>query len=141
MANQFSRRGPKDRIKTGHDEQTKDKIRAERLAKRLFKYANSKGKAAEKYRMESAQVQAAKVLIERGKPALQAIEQKVVEEPVTEAQLMAQLHSLLSDPAARDQLKALIASQESSGATQQSTAALPSDDPQAGLMPQKPHVH
>jgi predicted RecB family nuclease len=105
MANQFSRRGPAHKIKTGHDEQTKDKIRAERLAKRLFKYANAKGKAAEKYHMESAQVQAAKVLIERGKPALQAVESRTVEEPMTEEQLMAQLHSLLSDPAIRAQIR------------------------------------
>lgn len=109
MANQFSRRGPADKIKKGHDEQTKDKIRAERLAKRLFRYANSKGKQAEKYRMEAAQVQAAKVLIERGKPALQAVEQRLVEEPKTEGEIMAQLRSLLSDPGARAQLVALLA--------------------------------
>lgn len=106
MANQFSRRGPADKIKKGHDEQTKDKIRAERLAKRLFKYANSKGKAAEKYRMEPAQVQAAKVLIERGKPALQAVEQRITEEPKSEVEIMAQLRSLLADPSIRAQLKA-----------------------------------
>ena len=75
MANQFSRRGPPDRIKKGHDESTKDKIRAEMLSKRLEKYAKAKGKNVDKYRMEAAQVQAAKVLIERGKPALQAVTQ------------------------------------------------------------------
>lgn len=112
MANQFSRRGPADKIKKGHDEQTKDKIRAERLAKRLFKYANSKGKQAEKYRMEPAQVQAAKVLIERGKPALQAVEQRIVEEPKTEAEIKAQLHALLpvllADPGTRAQIEAML---------------------------------
>lgn len=77
MANQFSRRGPPDRIKHGHDESTKDKIRAEVLSKRLEKYAKARGKQIAKHHMEPAQVQAAKVLIERGKPALQAIEQTI----------------------------------------------------------------
>lgn len=77
MANQFSRRGPPDRIKTGHDEHTKDKIRAEMLSQRLEKYAKARGKQIAKHHMEPAQVQAAKVLIERGKPALQAIEQTI----------------------------------------------------------------
>jgi len=77
MANQFQRRGPPDRIKTGHDESTKDKIRAEMLSKRLEKYAKARGKQIDKHRMEPAQVQAAKVLIERGKPALQSITQEI----------------------------------------------------------------
>lgn len=75
MANQFDRRGPPDRIKKGHDESTRDKIRAEMLSKRLEKYAKARGKQIAKHHMEPAQVQAAKVLIERGKPALQSIEQ------------------------------------------------------------------
>ena len=70
MANQFTKG-----TRTRHDDATKDKIRAEMLSKRLEKYAKAKGKQVEKYRMEPAQVAAAKVLIERGKPALQAIEQ------------------------------------------------------------------
>lgn len=74
MANQFDRRGPPDRIKTKHDESTKDKIRAEMLSKRLEKYAKARGKGIQKHHMEPAQVQAAKVLIDRGKPVLQAIE-------------------------------------------------------------------
>jgi hypothetical protein len=73
MANQFSRRGPHDRIKKGHDDATKDKIRAEMLSKRLEKFAKARGEQIAKHHMEPAQVQAAKVLIERGKPALQAI--------------------------------------------------------------------
>lgn len=71
MANQFTKGTRKH-----HDEATKDKIRAELLSKRLEKYAKAKGKSIEKYRMEPAQVAAAKVLIERGKPALQAITQE-----------------------------------------------------------------
>lgn len=57
------------------DDQTKDKIRAEILSRRVYRYANAKGHALDKYRMEPAQVQAAKVLIDKGKPSLQAIEQ------------------------------------------------------------------
>lgn len=56
------------------DDATKDKIRAEILSRRVYRYANAKGQALEKYRMEPAQVQAAKVLIDRGKPTLQAVE-------------------------------------------------------------------
>lgn len=53
----------------------KDKIRAEQLARRLYKFANAKGKSAQKYEMSQAQVTAAKALIDKGKPSLQAIEQ------------------------------------------------------------------
>lgn len=97
MANQFSRRGPPDKIKKGHDDATKDKIRAEMLSKRLEKYAKAKGKAIDKYRMEPAQVQAAKVLIERGKPALQSIE-AVHHNPMDQ----------MSEEEIREQVKALI---------------------------------
>ena len=79
MANQFDRRGPPERIKKHHDDATKDKIRAEMLSKRLEKYAKAKGKQVDKYRMEAAQVQACKVLIDRGKPVLQAIQQTTVD--------------------------------------------------------------
>jgi len=75
MANQFTKG-----TRTKHDDATKDKIRAELLSKRLEKYAKARGKQIEKHRMEPAQVAAAKVLIERGKPALQAVEQVQVNE-------------------------------------------------------------
>jgi hypothetical protein len=101
MANQFTK-GTRKR----HDEQTIDKIRAEALAKRLFKFAKAKSNKRKDLDMSPAQVAAAKVLIERGKPALQSIEQRITEEPVTEEQLMAQMHSLLADPTIRAQLKA-----------------------------------
>lgn len=70
MANQFTKG-----TRTKHDESTKDKIRAEVLSVRLEKYAKARGKQIAKHHMEPAQVAAAKVLIERGKPALQSIEQ------------------------------------------------------------------
>lgn len=82
-ANQFTT-GKRTRL----DDATKDKIRAEQLSRRLHKYAKAKGKAIQKYHMEPAQVAAAKVLIERGKPALQAIEQRIIEEPKSEQEIM-----------------------------------------------------
>src|SRR5678810_684739 len=91
MANQFTKG-----TRTRQDDSSKDKIRAELLSKRLEKYAKAKGKSIEKYRMEPAQVAAAKVLIERGKPALQAIEQTVIEDTPPPEELMARLTHLFS---------------------------------------------
>lgn len=93
MANQFTKGTRK-----AHDESTKDKIRAEQLSKRLEKYAKAKGKSIEKYRMEPAQVAAAKVLIERGKPALQAIEQTVINplEQMSEEEVMEMAKALIT---------------------------------------------
>lgn len=108
MANQFSRRGPPDRIKKKHDEASKDRMRAEKLAQRLYKYAAAKGEKVRKLHMEPSQVQAAKVLIERGKPALQAVAQTIIEAPKTEEEIQAQLRSLLADPGLRAQLKAML---------------------------------
>lgn len=104
MANQFTKGTRKQ-----HDEATKDKIRAEMLSRRLYKYANARGEKIKKHAMETAQVAAAKVLIERGKPALQSIEQKIIDEPMTEQEIMAQLHALLSDPGTRAQIQAMLA--------------------------------
>jgi hypothetical protein len=97
MANQFTKGTRK-----AHDESTKDKIRAEQLSKRLEKYAKAKGKGIDKYRMEPAQVAAAKVLIERGKPALQAVEQTIIN-PMDQ----------MSEEEVREMAKALITSQTS----------------------------
>lgn len=98
VANQFSRRGPQDRIKKCHDDSTKDKIRAEMLAKRLEKYAKARGKQVDKHRMEPAQVQAAKVLIDRGKPVLQAVEQTILNplEQMDDEQLREQVKALIT---------------------------------------------
>jgi hypothetical protein len=73
MANQFTKGTRKH-----HDEGTKDKIRAEQLSKRLEKYAKARGKGIAKHHMEPAQVAAAKVLIDRGKPALQSVTQEII---------------------------------------------------------------
>lgn len=117
MANQFTKG-----TRTRHDDATKDKIRAELLSKRLEKYAKAKGKTIDKYRMEPAQVAAAKVLIERGKPALQAIEQTNINplEQMSEEEVSQQAMALITsrphlviaaidaDPGLRAQVKAHI---------------------------------
>lgn len=79
------------------DDATKDKIRAELLARRLYKYAKASGEKAKKYSMEPAQVQAAKVLIDRGKPVLQAVEQRNVGEfeGKSEDELVASVNALI----------------------------------------------
>lgn len=107
MANQFTKGTRKK-----HDEATIDKIRAEVLADRMYKFAKAKGPKTAKHRMDKDQVAAAKVLIERGKPALQAVEQRIVEEPKSDAQILemieGQLHTLVGNPAIRAKLKALL---------------------------------
>lgn len=113
-ANQFT---TKKRLRM--DSSTKDKIRAEQLSNRLHKYAKAKGESIKKYHMEPAQVAAAKVLIERGKPALQAIEQTIIEETPEPAEMQARLahlfsqnpallRPLLSDPAVRAEVQAML---------------------------------
>lgn len=74
----------------------KDKIRAEQLARRLYKFANAKGKSAHKYGMSQAQVTAAKVLIDKGKPSLQAVEQTNIEEPKSEQEILGAITHLIS---------------------------------------------
>lgn len=102
MANQFTKG-----LRKHHDESTKDKIRAEVLAKTLFKFAKSKGDKADKLAMSPAQVQAARVLIERGKPALQAVEQTVTNhfDRMTEEELLGHIQALInSNPALIEKL-------------------------------------
>lgn len=71
MANQFTKG-----TRTQHDESTKDQIRAELLSKRYYKFAMSKGEKAKKMGIGPAQVAAAKMLIDKGKPSLQSVESK-----------------------------------------------------------------
>jgi hypothetical protein len=125
MANQFSRRGPADRIKKGHDDSTKDKIRAEMLSKRLEKYAKARGKQIAKHHMEPAQVQAAKVLIERGKPALQAIEQTILNpmDQMDDEQLREMVRALITaNPWLLDEFRPGVKPAETDVQEQQSTA-------------------
>lgn len=75
MANQFTSGGGSKGPKKNHDQATRDKIRAELLAKRMYNFAKAKGQKADKLAMSQAQVAAARVLIDKGKPSLQAIEQ------------------------------------------------------------------
>jgi hypothetical protein len=75
--------------KTGHDESTKDKQRAEALMAHMAKFAKGK----DKNKLSPAQVAAAKIVIERGKPALQAIqiEEKNVLDQMSPEELQAQM--------------------------------------------------
>jgi hypothetical protein len=71
---------------------TKDKIRAENLSQRLEQFV------AGEIELSQAQVSAAKVLIDKGKPSLQAVSQSQ-EDPMagrTEEELLEQIRDLIS---------------------------------------------
>ena len=96
------------------NERDRDRVRAELLANRLEQHVNG---AVE---LSPTQVQAAKILIDKGKPSLQAVEQTTHEEPASEGQIMASLAHLISqnpallrplieaDPGVRAALKSLV---------------------------------
>jgi hypothetical protein len=98
VANQFTSGGGSKGPKKHHDQATRDKIRAELLAKRLYKFANAKGEKAKKYSMDSAQVAAAKVLIDKGKPSLQAVEQTEVNQwdKMSEEEMLGMVQALIT---------------------------------------------
>ena len=75
MANAYTK-GTRDRM----DPRQKAAIRASQLSNRLHKFAMAKGEKVKKHYMDQAQVSAAKVLIDKGMPSLQAIEQTQVSE-------------------------------------------------------------
>lgn len=114
MANQFTKAADegKDKPKGAnqftkgsrveHDETTRAKIRAAFAADKLEDYL--KGKCT----LEASHVAAAKALMDKGMPSLQAVEQTNVQEPATEAEIMAQLRALLADPGTRAQLQAML---------------------------------
>lgn len=58
----------------------KAQIRAEQLMRRLHKFALGKTHQGKRISMDQAQVTAAKVLIDKGAPSLQAIEQTTINE-------------------------------------------------------------
>jgi hypothetical protein len=67
--------------RTKHDESTRDKMRAEKLAARLYAYAASEeDEDGKTVTLDPTQIAAAKILIDKGKPSLQAIEQSQVSE-------------------------------------------------------------
>lgn len=86
VRNQFTA-GTRD----GMDATTKDKVRAELVAARLYSHVNGKIK------LNSSQVASAKVLVDKGKPSLQAVEQTVIESAATrsEADLLADIRRLV----------------------------------------------
>jgi len=58
------------------DPRQKAQIQATQLLNRLHKYALARGKKAEKLAMKAEQVSAARAVIDKGLPSLQAIETK-----------------------------------------------------------------
>jgi hypothetical protein len=80
----------------------KAKIRAAFAADKLEAYMKGE------IELSQAQVSAAKILMDKGMPSLQSIEQTTIEEPATEQEIMAQLRSLLASPGTRAQIKAML---------------------------------
>jgi hypothetical protein len=76
------------------NERDRDKVRAEALANHLEKHVYGKAK------LSQTQVQAAKILIDKGKPSLASVEQTTHEAPLDEAETVAKLaHLLAANPA------------------------------------------
>lgn len=75
MSNQFTKG-----TRTEHDEATKDRIRAELLSQRYYKFAMAKPERAKKMGINQAQVATAKMLIDKGKPSLQSVESVILNE-------------------------------------------------------------
>jgi hypothetical protein len=63
--------------RTKHDDATRDKMRAEHLARRLYHYVTDTEDevTGQKVELDSTKIAAAKILIDKGKPNLQAVEQ------------------------------------------------------------------
>jgi hypothetical protein len=114
MANQYTKAEEEGREKpkganqfttgkrSGHDQATKDRMRAEKAAELLEKEVDGEVELPEGRRA------AAKILMEYGKPKLSAVEQTIHEEPASETEIMAQLHTLLADPGTRAQIQAML---------------------------------
>jgi hypothetical protein len=115
MANQFTKAEEEGREKPKgtnqfvkgtrkeHDQATKDRIRAEVAAHFLEKAL--KDKTADL----GTKVAAAKALLPYGKSTFASIEQTNHEEPASEEDIKAQLHSLLANPGTRAQIQAMLA--------------------------------
>lgn len=85
--------------RTKHDESTRDKMRAEKLAARLYAYAASEtDDDGKEVVMDQSQIAAAKILIDKGKPSLQAVEQTQVSEyeSMSEEEIVEQVRSLIT---------------------------------------------
>ena len=94
-------------------ERSKDAVRAEILAQRLYQFAaEQKDAEGNKVEMDSVRVQAAKILIDKGKPNLQAIEQVNYDgdEHADQETLKAKLRSIaMANPALLSEVLAEIA--------------------------------
>ncbi len=118
MANQFTT-GKRE----GHDQATKDKTRAELLMQRLTECAEGTKE------LTSVQVAAAKVVLDKVKPSLQAIQQSQEDpfEGMTLEQLREQIKALItSRPELARDLNIGVKLVESPGSDDGSAAAMPS---------------
>jgi hypothetical protein len=97
----------------GKAERSKDAVRAEVLANRLYQFAaEQKDENGKEVVMDPVRVQAAKILIDKGKPNLQAIEQVNYDavDTMDEESLMAMLKSIVTaNPALLSRLVAEVA--------------------------------
>lgn len=83
-----------------HDDATRDKMRAEHLAKRLFAFAAKQKdeETGEDVEMDATRIAAAKILIDKGKPNLQAVEQTQLNEwdNMTEDEMVSMVNALIT---------------------------------------------
>ena len=86
--------------RTKHDESTRDKMRAEHLARRLYAFAAGTQDEAtgELVTLDRDRIAAAKILIDKGKPNLQAVEQTQVNQwdSMTEEDMKAMVRALIT---------------------------------------------
>lgn len=86
--------------RTKHDDATRDKMRAEHLARRLYAYAarEKDEETGEEVDMDAGRIAAAKILIDKGKPNLQAIEQTEVNQwdRMSEEEMLGLIQALIT---------------------------------------------
>jgi hypothetical protein len=83
-----------------HDDATRDRMRAEHLARRLYAFAAKEKdeETGELVEMDATRIAAAKILIDKGKPNLQAVEQTQVNDwdNMSEDEMVAMVNALIT---------------------------------------------
>jgi hypothetical protein len=86
--------------RTKHDDATRDKMRAEHLARRLYAFAAGEKDevTGQPVEMDATKIAAAKILIDKGKPNLQAVEQTQVNEweQMSEEEILGLVQALIT---------------------------------------------
>lgn len=86
--------------RTKHDDATRDRMRAEHLAKRLYAFAAKQKdeETGEDVEMDATRIAAAKILIDKGKPNLQAVEQTTLNEwdNMSEDEMLEMVNALIT---------------------------------------------